>query len=152
MKHCIYILIFFTALLNDDLIAQNRTFISPGIKLGYAFGSNGGLIAGLEVSYTKFPDNRGLITGVCLSIEQLHYSTLFIHVAFEAASIIGASIGPTLMISKQHNAFGVAGTVFGGLVILPYYRYTYLPNDLDFGEAGSFLKFPIQLSGSDFTE
>ena len=92
-----------------------------------------------------------MIFGTCLSIEE-DDSALFIHGAYEAASLIGASFGPTLRVSKEHTEFGVAGTIFGGLVVLPYYRYTYLPHNLDFGEVGSFLKFPIPLAGTNFNQ
>ena len=125
---------------------QDRWFISPGFKLGYAFGENGGVVAGAEVSITRWPESGRLITGACVSIEEMKPYT-FLHVGFEAASVVGASVGPTMLISKESRAWGFTGTIWGGLVVLPYFRYSSFSSRADLYEAGAFLKFPMMISG-----
>ena len=125
---------------------QDRWFISPGFKLGYAFGENGGVVVGAEVSITHWPESGRVITGACVSIEGMKPYTL-LHVGFEAASVVGASVGPTMLISKESRSWGFTGTIWGALVVLPYFRYSSFSSTSDLYEAGTFLKFPMMLSG-----
>jgi len=92
-------------ILSAQAQAQDTWYLNPGFKIGYAFGQNGGIIGGFEVSLTHLPKSGILLTGACVSVEKFK-STLLIHLGFEAASIVGASLGPTMMISEENRSFG----------------------------------------------
>ncbi len=141
-------LAFILLLLQEDpLLAQRNWYLNTGIKLGYAFGDRGGFISGIEVSATTWPESAHIFTGVCVSIEQVK-SLVVAHIGFETGSIVAVSVGPSLLVSNQGNQFALTTTVFGGLLIIPYFRYNYVPNASDIPEVGSFLKIPVKLSGS----
>jgi hypothetical protein len=149
IKQNIQVLSVFIIILYSQVNGQDRWFLSPGFKIGYAFGENGGFINGIEVSIAHLPESSNSILGACLSVERLN-SDIIIHFAFESAGLIGASIGPTLVISKQERSYGFTGTLFGGILLIPYCRYTYLPARANFFEAGTFVKFPFRISGPEF--
>jgi len=148
MKFVFRVFLLLAIMIFSKVIAQDRWFINPGIKLGYAFGENGGFISGLEISVTNVPDARRPILGACVSIEQTN-STTFVHCALEASGLVGISLGPTIVVSEGDHRLGIGGTVFGGLVVMPYYRLTYIPNWSVLNEVGSFIKIPLKLSGPD---
>jgi hypothetical protein len=108
-------------ILSTEAQAQDTWYFNPEFKIGYAFGQNGGVIGGIEVSLTHLPKSGILLTGACVSVEKFN-STLLIHFGFEAATIVGASIGPTMMISEENRSFGFTATVWGGFVILTLFQ------------------------------
>ncbi len=55
MKHKIFILLSVMILNFNYSFSQERAFISPGLKIGYEFGKNGGWTIGVEVSYGVYP-------------------------------------------------------------------------------------------------
>jgi len=44
------VLFFLELFLPSFIFCQDRVFLCPGVKLGYAFGENGGFIYGIELS------------------------------------------------------------------------------------------------------
>jgi len=121
------------------------TYINPGIKLGYTFGENGGFTAGVEISYTWVNENLsfGIVTSadVCKKLLKFHLGT-------EASTRgIGVCVGPSLTKNNDTTDYGLTFTTFFGLVVIPYYSYTFRFIKDDVHELGSFLKFPIQVSG-----
>ncbi len=145
---CKLFLILLVTMVSKDT-AQDRWFINPGFKLGYAFGQNGGFISGWEVSITNLPDAKRPILGACVSIEHIKSVTV-VHCAVEASSIFGISLGPTIIVSDDSHAWGIGATLFGGVVVMPYYRVTYIPNWSTLNEVGSFIKIPLKFAGPDF--
>ena len=150
MKFSFKVFLILAIMISSKGIAQDRWFINPGFKLGYAFGENGGFISGFEISVTNYPDARRPILGACVSLEQTNSITL-VHCALEASGLVGISLGPTMVVSEGGHSVGIGATVFGGLVVMPYYRLTYIPNWSTLNEIGSFIKIPLKLSGPEIT-
>lgn len=129
-----------------------RWFVSPGIKLAYAFGESPGFLFGWEVSvftWTNWDPNgpqEGCIGFVvdwdyCGSISKLH-------VGFEASQrLVGASLGPTIITQNDSKLWGFTATVYSWFGVLPYYSYTYVRGMSDVHEIGGYLKIPILVSG-----
>ena len=52
-----------------------------------------------------------------------------------------------MVVSDGSPVWGIGATLFGGLVVMPYYRLTYIPNWSMLNEVGSFIKIPLRVSG-----
>ena len=121
-------------------------FLDPGIKIGYAFGENGGLFYGLELSYViTGPDSKHPSYGLTFSYDFLPTSHR-IHVGAEFLSpFAGIDIGPSLLLNESTNLYGLSLTTFAGIFILPHYQLSLLSDGVITHEVGSFVKVPIQL-------
>ncbi len=126
------------------LAAQESLYINPGIKLGYTLGDDD-IVEGIEISIVRWP-NKATMSGVCVSFERKGALNIF-HVAFEAGGVIGLSVGPSIVGSGRSGRLGFAATVWSGLGVMPYFRYTSVPGRPDFSEMGSFFKLPIRIDG-----
>ena len=136
-------------LIDSHGIAQDDWFVSPGVKLGYVFGQGGGFIMGAEVSVTRIPEFGGPIWGAFVSIEKTKKATIA-HIGIEASGLIGLSLGPSFIASEEGRSWGVGATMFGGVIVMPYLRLTYLNPQLTIPEWGSFVKLPFSLNGRKF--
>ncbi|MFZ1979601.1 MAG: hypothetical protein WAV76_16730 [Bacteroidota bacterium] len=156
-RKALYSIVFVFLLIDlfilEECKAQPVWFISPGVKVGYVLGNNGGFIYGFELS-TTVVGNRNKY-GVFISTEYFH-STSIVHFGIEVFPEVfyGLSIGPSFVTTNQVTKIGVSTTLFGGLFILPYYRFTYVSDSLCMHEVGTFLKLTIPMqnipqSGSD---
>ncbi len=122
------------------------SYLSPGIKIGYRFGDNGGFVVGAEVSVTRWW--TGAFVGGVASVDYCNkiFST---HLAVEAGTwIVGFTIGPALGIRNDSLSLGYYACAYTGAFLMPYYGRLHLPATGDMNEAGLFLKLPIQVSGS----
>jgi hypothetical protein len=128
---------------------DGRTFINPGFKLGYRFGENGGLAGGIELSINRWSGYS--YAGVLFSIDHSE-KTVSYHCAFEAGrGLIGVSIGPVIVRREQSIDYGLSVTPYAGLILIPYYRFTYLWHFPSEHEIGSYIKIPIQTVGERFS-
>jgi hypothetical protein len=128
---------------------DERTFINPGFKLGYRFGENGGFAGGIELSITRWSGYS--YAGVLFSIDHSG-KTVSYHCAFEAGrGLIGVSIGPVMVRREQSVDYGFSVTPYAGLILIPYYRFTYLRHFPSEHEIGSYIKIPIQTVGERFS-
>ncbi len=125
---------------------DHHYIFSPGIKLGYVFGSNGGIVFGFEGSLIVTGDyNDDPVYGIVFNYDWLG-KTEFLHIGLEySENATGIEVGPTFgwLDGDRHFGFGV--TPYAGFLIYPYYNYTYLNNGTDFHQIGSFAKLPIQI-------
>jgi len=48
------------------------------------------------------------------------------YIGFEVVSLVAVLIGPRLLILHQAKQLAMTTAVYGGLLILPYFRYTYM--------------------------
>lgn len=146
----LFFVIFFVAV--SASAQRQHWFVNPGIKLGYAFGPNGGFIFGTEVSLTTIVDNRVDAWGMLVSYESIGKMQL-IHGGIEYFPRIfyGASIGPSFLLDSKKDDVALTTTVFGGLFLLPYYRLTILPGRFTLHEVGTFFKVPVPLQREDFS-
>jgi hypothetical protein len=128
-------------------------FLSPGIKLAYAFGQNGGFVVGLELSFYRVISIRGEdqgFAGFLVDIDKCKDLTK-VHFGIEASyRLVGASIGPSLLFNQEWQGFGMTGTLYSWVLVLPYYGYTYVFERSDIHELGVYVKLPIQISGRPF--
>ena len=96
---------------NDICWAQSDAyFLSPGIKLSYAFGENGGLVVGLELSFYRVISIRGEdqgFAGFLVDIDKCKDMTK-VHFGIEASyRLVGASIGPSMLFTQDWRGFGM---------------------------------------------
>lgn len=134
---------------------EARYFISPGIKLGYTFGDPSGFTFGWEVSFfrtfTWHEDNKdeGFI-GIALDIDWCKSITK-VHVGFEGSHrLLGACLGPTLVVRDEERSMGLTTTVYSWFVALPYISVTYVWGAPHIVELGGYLKIPLQLNGKSY--
>jgi hypothetical protein len=127
-------------------------FVSPGIKMSYAFGAAGGFSFGWELSVYRTiawkprGDEEGYI-GIALSIDWCKATTK-VQMGFEGSQrIVGVCVGPTLVCRNNTWLFGGSATIYSWFIGLPYYAYTFVPNGTDVHELGAYFKIPIQLNG-----
>ena len=127
----------------NPLAAQ--VFLSPGIKLGYRFGPDGGLVGGFDVSVIH-ATNHGYV-GLVAAID-LVQSTLNSHVGFEAGvGPVGICIGPVLSFRDREFDYGARITPYFGAFLVPFYNFQimrYFPNG---HEIGAYLKIPVTFGG-----
>ena len=142
-------------LLFAEVPGQIRSFLSPGVKLGYAFGKNGGFIWGVEISYV-FQNNKKWIYGIVLSNDNINDANFF-HLGFETGyNFAGIELGPIFLISNKEgfsfskSKLGFSSLLYAGGFVIPYYRFTYIPDFYSIQEAGTFLKIHIQTTGSKY--
>lgn len=127
-------------------------FVSPGIKMSYVFGSEGGFSFGWEVSVYRTigwkprGEEEGYV-GIALSIDWCK-SVTKLQLGFEGSQrFMGLCLGPSLVLREDAGILGVSATLYSWFVVLPYYTYTFLPGYADIHELGGFIKIPIQLNG-----
>jgi len=142
MKVLVASLLLFVSVQNISF--AQRTFISPGIKLGYQFGKDGGFTFGIEMSLT-FWERKGPIYGVVVAVDGFKAKYDY-HLGLELTNGIGLEVGPT--ISERYGYdLGFRATVFTGLILYPYYCYTYMKKNPNQHQIGTFIKVPIQVDG-----
>lgn len=148
-KYSTLILIIFNFAYGQN---QHHYFFSPGIKLGYAFGENGGFAFGLEGSFTVTGDyGDDPIYGIVFDYDWSGEVTK-IHIGFEYIRHWGGvDIGPTIAWKNGQRYSGFSVIPFIGALIHPYYNYTFLNGEFDLHEVGAYFKVPIQIDDKRFT-
>ena len=131
---------------------QHHYFFSPGIKLGYTFGENGGFAFGFEGSFTVTGDyGDDPIYGVVFDYDwsgEINKT----HIGFEYYRWLGGiDIGPTIAWKNGQRYFGFSAIPFIGVLVNPYYNYTFLNGEFGLHEIGAYLKIPIQIDDHRFT-
>lgn len=131
---------------------QHHYYFSPGIKLGYTFGENGGFAFGFEVSFTVTGDyGDDPIYGVVFDydwsgeIDKFHIGVEYFHY------LGGIDIGPTIAWKDGQKYIGFSAIPFIGVLINPYYNYSYFNSEFDLHEVGAYLKIPLQIDDHRFT-
>ncbi len=144
-----FLLMLFASLCSAQ--SEHHYIFSPGIKLGYVFGDNGGIIFGFEGSLIVTGEyNDDPIFGVVFNYDWLG-KTEFLHLGIEySENASGIEIGPTFAWLDGVRHYGIGITPFAGFLLYPYYNYTYLSNRTDFHQIGSFAKLPIQLDDKKY--
>ena len=132
---------------SDDLLAQEGYYLNPGIKFGHTFGENGGVTMGVEISYTKVGDGElyGILASIdyCREARRVRY-----HVGGEYFAV---ALGPTLIVENGVVDWGINVTPCFGVVVIPYFNYTYRFKETNLFEVGGFLKLPIHVAGREFS-
>jgi hypothetical protein len=146
IKSILLIALFF---ITPKSIAQQRKwYLNPGGKIGYAFGSNGGFTFAGEISITSIENNGTNGFGIFFSSESRHSFSDITHFGIEVfpQPFYGMSIGPSFIKTSNDTKIGIGTTIFYGALLLPYYRYTYIPGSTGLHELGTFIKMicPLQ--------
>ena len=126
---------------------DNFYFFNPGIKLGYTFGQNGGFSYGFEMSFIKTGDKLiepkyGVVVGIdrVNDVAKYHFGLQYL------GGIIGGEVGPSIIVRDGNINYGFQFTPFlASIIIIPFYSYTFVLNNNDFHEIGSFIKLPFQI-------
>ena len=128
---------------------DSRTFVNPGIKLGYTFGDQRGFTFGFECSITRMVGDRFTFGGVAAVdfCRQLFRA----HTGVQASWGVGVEWGPTFIRDGSQSQFGHSLTAFLGFVAYPYYTMTFRGESPTLYEFGSYLKAPIRVAGPDLT-
>lgn len=142
----IYILLVFIYLLFFTLKSQAAEpdyFFSPGLKIGYQFGENGGFVYGFDFSVMRTVDYFPNVGGnICI---EFFKENIKLHLGAQTAHIIGIDIGPTIHFTPQKTNFGYSFGLYGLAFIMPFYEYTKIfdEQNYSFSQSGVFLKAPI---------
>lgn len=132
-----------------------RTFFSPGIKLGYVLGPDGGFSYGFEISALwTLKSSGGNLTGLgaVLDVDSWRGRGR-IHVGVEgmvslgpSGIVLGLDLGPSFVIDRSSTETGFSLIPFGGFLVLPYYHHMILGTG-SVGEVGLYGKLAVQSSG-----
>lgn len=148
----LFVTFLFFVLVQNISFAQT-TFISPGIKLGYQFGKDGGFTFGVEISYTYLEEEGsvyGPLYGIVFDIDGFKGKYDF-HLGLEIATpFVGVEVGPTIS-GRYDYDLGFTTTVYTGFILYPYYRYTYMQKNSNQHQLGTFIKIPIKIGGERFS-
>jgi len=147
-----YFVLILLLLNTTSSLTQHHYIFSPGIKLGYAFGENGGFAFGFEGSFMitgEYGDDP--IYGIVFDYDWGGEINKF-HIGFEYIRYLGGlDIGPTIAWKDEQSYLGFSVIPFIGVLINPYYNYTFLNSEFDLHEVGAYLKVPIQIDDHRFT-
>ena len=158
-KNMIKIIICVILVFNSQfIIAQSNVILSPGVKLGYAFGENGGFTYGFEATIVFDHDNTIMNThyGFVFSYEKVKNEER-IHTGVqlnigEICPLFEMEFGPTFILGENNSRIGLSFTPYFGAFIIPYLRITLFPEKSTEHEIGTFLKLHLALrSGYDLS-
>lgn len=131
------------------LLAQsyrNRPEVSFGPKLGYTFGKDGGFTWGIE--FTFFPQvtsfDQTIRYGITLDYTAWGEDNVSFHLGAELISndVLGADIGPSLVIRKNRTSLGVSGILFTGFLVYPYFEVLVF-DGTSLQSIGGYIKVPV---------
>jgi len=121
--------------------------VSPGIKLGYTFGKGGGFTFGAEVTmlWRTGADLSAIVAhGPALNVSWTGRGSFHLRAGWEAVSwFVGIEAGPSLVRNADGTHLGFGVSPWLGALVVPYYTYTYLPDQAPMKEVGTYLKLPI---------
>lgn len=126
-----------------------QIYINPGIKLGYTFGDDGGFTYGFELSITTNFKNQQTSNwyGVVVDVDFCKDWTR-LHTGIEASSIgVGCDVGPSFLFRNDTVSYGVSFIPFIGIIVYPYYNFSFFDNGFASHELGSYFKVGGLISG-----
>ena len=125
----------------------DSTIISPGIKLGYAFGDRGGLSFGVELTVLKRTgaDLSAIVAhGPAVNVGWSRGGIMYARVGWEAVSwFVGVEGGPTIVRGPDGVRVGLTVSPWIGAIVVPYYAHTWLFGGPSIRELGTYLKLPL---------
>lgn len=133
--------------------------VSPGVKLGYTFGPNGGFTYGVELSllWRTGPDLSAVLAyGPVLNLTWATEGLFYTRLGMEAVSwFVGAEVGAAYVLDRDGSHFGIGVTPWiGTWYVVPYYTHTLVFGGESLNELGTYLKLPLcfacESSGDDF--
>lgn len=130
-----------------------RTFLNPGVKIGYVFGIGGGFVVGMECSYTRLSiDEHTVSTGVTAAVDWSRGLVKYHCGAQYFANGLGIEWGPSYLRAEERNGFTTSATLYAWIIAIPYVSVTFNGPVDPYMEIGSYFKAPVQLTGPDFRQ
>jgi hypothetical protein len=118
--------------------------VNIGFKFGIVMTDQPSFLGGIELSVNYYKDLKGF--GVLVSTEQWTSGRRLYHYALQGFwRIVGVSVGPSILTSKEEKTVGYAATFFGGAILLPYYRLSVFANEPNAHELGMYAKLPLPI-------
>lgn len=148
-KHDILLLLCLIIMAMASSAVGDVRFISPGVKLGYTFGKQGGFTGGFEVSYIVWYKNTAHAAVLVVDLQE---KMAKYHIGYQISHVAGIELGPTLVLRTDRKPdFGWTTTPFIGAVVpYLYYSHTFMFSpEKDIDETGLLLKLPIPLKGHE---
>lgn len=148
-----YLLIVALLLPATGTRAQQSVF-TIGPKVGYTFGSDGGVTVGFEASYfpsVKDPISDPFRAGATIDVTfwRRHIS-LHVGAQIIVGAVAGIDIGPTLIAEGEERSVYLGTIFFAGVGFYPYYEIIHRPDEDNFHSVGTYLKLPTAAwSGED---
>ncbi len=128
---------------------EGQVYLNPGLKFGYTFGDQGGFTYGFEVSITTNFKNQEIAvwSGVVVDVDFCKDWTR-LHTGIEASAIgFGFDVGPSFLFRNDTVSYGVSLIPFLGIIVFPYYNFSYFDNGFETHELGSYFKLGGLISG-----
>ena len=141
-------------ILTMALFAHDGNFLSAGFKVGYTFGASGGFTFGFESSL-NWDNGKKYWPSVVLAIDRCSPNGLLkYHAGAEISTVYGAGVewGPTIVSNNSEISLAHSLTPYVGFIIIPYYSITFVGKGENINEAGTYLKFPVPLSGQKLSQ
>ena len=121
--------------------------ISPGIKIGWSSGDEGGMTMGFELSVIQLMNDRGNYVGLVFDFDGTARGRRKFHLGAEfGIPFLGMEIGPTIVVEEDESRVALTVTPYAGIYLLPYYSITF-PGTI-INEAGAYVKLPMWVDNS----
>ena len=147
MRTIILFIVLLLSFVSLKVNAEDNCFVNPGIKLGYRFGD--GFVFGMEISFTWVSDHG--VLGAVLAYDHCSKTNLRkYNFSVEWGGAAGIALGPSLIVSDSAKTYGITTTVYGGIIILPYFNFDFNFKEKFKLETGSYIKLPIKTGGADW--
>ena len=122
--------------------------ISPGVKVAYTFGDEGGLTFGGEIAtlFRNGPDAGVVLAhGPALNFGWASRGIFQLRVGYEVASwLIGVEAGPGLVTDRTGTHFAIGVTPWlGAIFAAPFYTHAFVLGGRSVDEVGTYLKLPL---------
>lgn len=143
-------MILILLLLPGMLHAQTEITFSPGVRVGYASGEQGGITFGIDVSLMAHL-GKGFSTGITFQKdhsrsdgwERTHIGPQISVITLNQFPLsYGMEIGPTWITDENGTHPGVTTNAFVGAVLLPSIGATFYDGKV-MAESGIYVKLPI---------
>lgn len=139
------------------LSQEQQIWLNPGIKLGYQFGEENGFVFGFELSAVWENDGHAS-GGVLIDIDLCNKADLIrLNVAIEGHPFpfahfpTGISVGPSIIFHDSNYYFGITTIAYVPFIgFIPYIGSTFSFDYSPVFETGSYIKYPILISGRGF--
>ena len=130
---------------------EGRGWVSPGLRLGYRFGDDGGFFLGVECSFMHMfqwsPSMHAV--GAVVSVDGFAPGLRFQIGAQYSAGIAGTALGYSYLQKEGKSEHGYFGSLYTFIGIMPYLAFEEYPDRQDGPdiEAGALLKAPLKVYG-----
>lgn len=122
--------------------------VSPGVKVAYTFGPEGGWTLGLELTLlyrTTESLSPVLAHGPAFNVTWTPSRSWYLRTGWQIVSFfVGFEAGPALVVDGEgaHLGFGLTPWL-GAVWVVPYFTHTFVLGGRGLSELGTYLKLPL---------